>query len=464
MSSEQASIGHPSDLSVALPDPDDPAPAGEEADERLAAEALERMHDAEKQSGFGRFAKSIHGLFQTSPPSSSRSRGPLRAAPIMMAVGALLLLATGLLFLLSKPEPAVSERSRQRQELSGRDDHSSVASPSYAPPVVREDQLNGGDMPTRAEQAQNRPPHEGGSRNGMATHRSIIGGDEGGPSTPSTRIGGDELRTPATVFTASASPRLASNLDAGLWQGDHPEVQLPSGIEIVAHTTNAISSGLESPVVAIVDRSVEFDDEVVIPQGTRVIGHTAGVVKDRINVRFTSLLLPSHREMAISGLALMKDGSAGLTGKVQGSGHPILASAGRIATGTAVLAAQFAGNPGMNQPFSQGDYLRNQLASEVASEGSRASSRWQQPVNVPIVKVNTNQSIRIFLLSALDLTSHRGHSPQEMTTVLAGAEREQNDTSVESLGDVQTSYIQSLESQLADLRAELEGRQNNGRH
>src|SRR5205807_2343010 len=166
-------------------------------------------------------------------------------------------------------------------------------------------------------------------------------------------------------------------------------------------------SGLESPVIAVVDRAVQLGNSVVIPQGARVIGYTAGAVKDRINVRFTSLILPSNREVTISGLALMKDGSAGLVGRVQGSGHPVLSTATRIGTGAAVVATEFAGAGSLNQPFSQADYLRNQMAYEIASEGNRYSNRLQQPTNVPIVNVNTNQSIRIFLLTALSVSDGR---------------------------------------------------------
>ena len=46
-----------------------------------------------------------------------------------------------------------------------------------------------------------------------------------------------------------------------------------------------------------------------------------------LDVRFTSVVLANDREMAISGLALMKDGSAGPMGKVKGKGNPVLAQA-----------------------------------------------------------------------------------------------------------------------------------------
>jgi type IV secretory pathway VirB10-like protein len=233
----------------------------------------------------------------------------------------------------------------------------------------------------------------------------------------------------------------------------------------VAHTTNAISSGLESPVIAVVDRNVELNDFVIIPQGARVIGYTAGSVKDRINVRFTSVLLPNNRELAISGLALMRDGSAGLVGKVQGSGHPVLSSTVRIGTGAAVVATQFVGQGSLNQPFSQADYLRNQMAAEVAVQGNRLSNRLQQPMSIPIVSVATNQSLRIFLLNALDVGGARGQSTKPAASpIFATAAPDQNTPSDQSLVAAQAAYIQALEAQLADMRAALDGKQGNGQH
>jgi hypothetical protein len=214
-----------------------------------------------------------------------------------------------------------------------------------------------------------------------------------------------------------------------------------------------------------VDRNVESNDSIVIPQGARVIGYTAGAVKDRINVRFTSVLLPNNRELAISGLALMKDGSAGLVGKVQGNGHPVLSSAARIGTGAAVVVTEFVGQGSLNQPFSQADYLRNQMAAEVAVQGNRLSNRFQQPMSIPIVNVATNQPLRIFLLNGLDVGGGHGQSTQPAAfATFPNSTPDQGTPSEQSVVAAQTAYIQALEAQLADMRAALNGKQTNGQH
>lgn len=440
----------------------------ETPDEKAASQAFEGIRDSERLSGFGRFATKMQNLFQSSGPSQSKQQSShLKAAPIMMSAGVLLLLATGLLFLLSKPESAVHSHFRLPSGLSGADDRKPATRSNTESPV-NESQLVGNDANSDSRVANRAGVAHRAHEEGAARRFSFANEGAANPANSSSPTAAvtSELQNPATVFIANPVSNVVLNPLPSLRATRESEVQLPSGTEITAHTTNAISSGLESPVIAVVDRNVQMGDAIIIPQGTRVIGYTAGAVKDRINVRFTSIVLPNNREVMVSALALMKDGSAGLVGKVQGSGHPVLATAGRVATGASVLAIQFAGQNSMNQPFSQADYLRNQLASEVANEGSRYSTRLEQPMSVPIVTVNTNQSIRIFLLNAMSVSDGRVRNakPVQPTETAATLAAEQNQSPEQSLAAAQTAYIQALESQLADMRTALDARKSNAQH
>jgi hypothetical protein len=436
----------------------------EAPDETLAAKALEDIRSTERLSGLGRFAAKMQNLFQGSDPSQTTKQqaSRLKAAPILMCAGLLLLLATGLLFLLSKPESAVHSHFRQPTGLSGTENYKSAAGANGSDTAVTENQLAGRDVNTEQQKSNRSKADSGANRDEVSSRKYSFDDGAGGSTTPAglpNQAGSNELQNPATVFVANtqSSPVLASAPRSA----SQPEVQIPSGAEIVAHTTNAISSGLESPVIAIVDRNVQVGGAVVIPQGARVIGYTAGAVKDRINVRFTSLIFPNDREVTISGLALMKDGSAGLVGKVRGSGHPVLATAARIGTGAAVVATEFTGAGSLNQPFSQADYLRNQMGYEISSEGNRYSSRLQQPTSIPIVTVNTNQPIRIFLLSTLPI-SQTHNSKRAQADTINTPSADQNQSPEQALVAAQTAYIQSLETQLAEMRAALDGKKTNG--
>jgi len=413
-----------------------------------AAEALEEIRSTEPLSGFGRFARRLQGLFQASNTSQSkRGMSHLKAAPVMMSAGLLLLLATGVLFLLSKPESVVPSHFRQPTGLVGGNHQNSIATSPAEPPIT-EGELAGQDASADARTASTTTKK--GAIQTTSSHRFSFGDS---PAQPGVQSGSNELGTPATVFVddPSASTVLEQNIAAPT---SAPKgLLLPVGTEIIAHTTNAISSGLESPVVAVVDRPIQLGNTTVIPEGARVIGQTAGAVKNRVNVRFTSVVLPNDREMQISGLALMKDGSAGLVGKVKGKRNPVLAGAARIGTGAAVVATEFAGQGSLDQPFSQSDYLRNQMASEVASQGSQLSNRWQQPFGVPIVAVDAHQAITIFLLQPLTI------SGMPIRTATAALQRpqavptaEQQQPSDHALIEAQTAYIQALEAQLAETK------------
>ena len=425
---------------------------GQAPDEEAAAKALEEIRSAERLSGFGRFARRLQGLFQASNTSQSKQgMSHLKAAPIMMSAGLLLLLATGVLFLLSKPESSVPSHFRQPTGLVG-DNHQSSVATSPAEPPVTEDELAGQDASANAGTAG--ATTKKGAIQPTSPHRFSFADNGNSSAQPGVQSGPNELGTPATVFvddpSASSIPLQNIAAPTSVPRG----LQLPVGTEIIAHTTNAISSGLESPVVAVVDRPIQLGNTTVIPEGARVIGQTAGAVKNRVNVRFASVVLPNDREMSISGLALMKDGSAGLVGKIKGKRNPVLAGAARIGTGAAVVATEFAGQGSLDQPFSQSDYLRNQMASEVASQGSQLSNRWQQPFGVPIVAVNANQPITIFLLEPLTASGKaiRSATPaSQLPDAIPTAEQKQ--PSDQALIEAQTAYIQALEAQLAETKA-----------
>jgi hypothetical protein len=436
--------------SVAVADVEQPP------DDELAAKALEEIHSTERLSGFGRFAMKLQNLFQASKPSQSKQGlSHLKMAPIMMSAGLLLLFATGLLFLLSKPESSVPSHFRQPTVLAGSDGQKNAATAPTESPVT-EDQLAGRDASNDVRLTGSTPKKQG-IETTPPHHFSFSDServDANQPSQPGAQVGTSALATPATVFVADSATNALLKQDMKMQSSPQPDPQLPVGTEVVAHTTNAISSGLESPVVAVVDRAVRLGDAIVIPEGAHVIGHTAGAVKDRVNVRFTSVVLPNDREMPISGLALMKDGSAGLVGKVKGTGHPFRAGAARIGTGAAVVATEFAGQGSLNQPFSQSDYLRNQMASEVATQGSQLSNRWQQSISVPIVAVDANQPITIFLLEPLTFVGKpsRNATPASQLAppnTTAG----QTQPSEQDLVSAQTAYIQALEAQLAEMRS-----------
>jgi type IV secretory pathway VirB10-like protein len=98
--------------------------------------------------------------------------------------------------------------------------------------------------------------------------------------------------------------------------GSNPDSDLPTGYGIAVKLVNSIQSGEAStPVIAEVLEDVTSQSDLAIPKGTRVIGQAS--VDDsarRIQVHFQTLVYPEGEQHSVQGLALMPDGSAGLTG------------------------------------------------------------------------------------------------------------------------------------------------------
>lgn len=123
------------------------------------------------------------------------------------------------------------------------------------------------------------------------------------------------------------------------------DLGIPTGSKIKAHLANAIFSfNVTSPVVAVVDEDFIKDEKIIIPKGTQFIGD-AGILKshDRINVRFSVMVLPGGKEIKVNAMALSLDGSGGIKGKVdKQGGKSILKSIGEtiLAAGAVVLGTK----------------------------------------------------------------------------------------------------------------------------
>ena len=82
--------------------------------------------------------------------------------------------------------------------------------------------------------------------------------------------------------------------------------------------TAIFSFNIETPVIALVEYDITFNNKVVLPAGTKLIGITS-IIKsiDRVNVVFNTIVFPDGSEIKFTGLGLHTDGSAGIPGKVK---------------------------------------------------------------------------------------------------------------------------------------------------
>ena len=79
--------------------------------------------------------------------------------------------------------------------------------------------------------------------------------------------------------------------------------------------TNIISNNFSSPVVCGVIEPLVYNDELILPVGSRIIGSaSAGRQRDRCFTQFHTAVFPDGSTVPLGGIGMMGDGSAGLKG------------------------------------------------------------------------------------------------------------------------------------------------------
>ena len=73
-----------------------------------------------------------------------------------------------------------------------------------------------------------------------------------------------------------------------------------------------------TPVIAQTEYDITFNDKVVIPKYTKIIGDCS-IVKtiDRVNIILHTMVFPDGQEIKFNGMVLHTDGSGGIPGKVK---------------------------------------------------------------------------------------------------------------------------------------------------
>ncbi len=171
-----------------------------------------------------------------------------------------------------------------------------------------------------------------------------------------------KLKTAIAVFIKSMEEKKSISTISTKNKG----IGIPTGSKIKAHLANAIFSfNVTSPAVAVVDEDFVNGEQVIIPKGTQFIGD-AGVLKsrDRINVRFSVMVLPSGKEIKVSAMALSLDGSGGIKGRLdKQSDKSIFKALGEtLLAGSAVVLGS------TNSALSLSDQLRLNTARNLSDD------------------------------------------------------------------------------------------------
>jgi type IV secretory pathway VirB10-like protein len=165
--------------------------------------------------------------------------------------------------------------------------------PARAPPKI--------DYPTGASIPKD-PNTSDASKN---NNQRFAGGGGSGGYGASGKSGNSQGRS----RTANQVIRRGAN-------GNDPGAQIPMGSVIRAQLINTIfSANTVSPVIAVTLQETATPDGFAIPQGTKILGSASFDDQSRrIQIQFQTLIYEDGSQHTFQGMAVMPDGSAGLSG------------------------------------------------------------------------------------------------------------------------------------------------------
>lgn len=101
--------------------------------------------------------------------------------------------------------------------------------------------------------------------------------------------------------------------------GNDAKIQLSAGTRIfVSLTDKVIVSNQAMPMMGIVVKDVIHDDDLAIPQGSKVLGSVSfDESSERANVTVTSIIFPDGRERQLSAIGIGSDEQVGVDGNVR---------------------------------------------------------------------------------------------------------------------------------------------------
>ena len=170
---------------------------------------------------------------------------------------------------------------------------------------------------------------------------------------------------------------------------------LATGTRLRARLESAASTAVQTPVLAVIEYNYERDGEVIVPAGTKAVGHIQEADRSGyLRIQFESLLLPDGEAVSIQAAAT--DLNLGpLKGRVEGknTGKNVLV---RSLSGIGEAGAILVGRRSLNQPLSESDLLRERVGNNIGEASDEQISRMEVTQHV-IVTVSAGTPIYVVL-------------------------------------------------------------------
>ena len=244
-----------------------------------------------------------------------------------------------------------------------------------------------GSIPPFGEQAWQAPPYQPGVNPSPGMTNPSVTRVEREPEAKSSLI---YVRQPSTmVAPASEYHQVSETVDRQFGLG------LPVGSRLRARLESAANTAVRTPVLAVIEYNYERDGEIVVPAGSKAVGHIQEADRSGyLRIEFDSLLMPDGSSVSIQAAATDLD-LRPIKGKVEGknTGKNVLV---RSLSGIGQIGAVLAGRGGLNQPFSESDVIRERVSSNIGEAGDEQISRLAITSRV-VVNVSAGTPIYVVL-------------------------------------------------------------------
>lgn len=170
---------------------------------------------------------------------------------------------------------------------------------------------------------------------------------------------------------------------------------LAPGTRLRARLEAAVSTAVQTPVVAVIEYNYERDGAITVPAGTKAFGHLESADRSGyLGVRFDSMQLPDGSNVGLDAAATDLD-LRPLKGKVEGkhTGKNIMA---RSVAGIGEIAATIVARGSLNHPLSEGDLVRERVSNNIGQASDEEIARLQITERL-VVSVPANKEILVVL-------------------------------------------------------------------
>ena len=186
------------------------------------------------------------------------------------------------------------------------------------------------------------------------------------------------------------------------------QLGLATGTRLRARLESAASTAVRAPVLAVIEYNYEEDGELVVPAGTKAVGHIREANRSGyVDIEFDSLLMPDGASVPIEATATDLD-LRPLKGKVEGknTGKNVLV---RSLSGIGQAGSMLIGQGSLNQPLSESDLVRERVGSNIGEAGDEEVSRLAINQSI-VVTVSAGVPIYVILERERKLNEASRHS------------------------------------------------------